>query len=220
MARTLSQLLSELNTRVGDDPIDEDISTNWTNTAWQEALAYYPWPFLKASAAGTLASDTSNQDFSNVFSVSDFGRMVQLLVGDIEYTRVDWEDKDKSSHSQVYALLPDMTGIVIPGSDGGDAIMKYIKHLPDIDGGQTVNSPQTGTTGVPVHYTRQFEEAVVAGAATRYFQNALKPGVADYWQSQRDFYLDQILEDFQRGSTADEVKFFTQGFNGTGTEEF
>lgn len=220
MPRTLLQLQTELIVRVGDDTIDSDQSTVWVNDAWQECLEYYSWPFLKATATGTLASSTATQTFASVFSVTDFHQMVQLLVGGVEYGRIDWEDKDKSGWSQKYAIAPDLTGLVLPGSDGGSATLKYKKDLADLAGTQTVSAPTSTTTGVPSQYARPFEEGVIARAAVRFFQNALKPGLADYWQSQSNFYLDQIIDQNIKLSTNDEVHFQTPFYNESGLREF
>lgn len=222
MPKTLPQLQTELISRVGDDTIDSDQSTFWLNAAWQECLSYKPggWPFLKSTATGTLASSTAAQTFSSVFSVSNFDMMVQLLVGTVPYSRVDWEDKNLSGQSQVYAVSPDLTGLVLPGGDGGSATIKYIRSLSDLASSATVSVPASGETGVPSQYAKAFEEAVVAGAAVRFFQNALKPGMADYWQSQRNFYLDNIIDDNSKLSTNDTVQWNSPFYNESGAREF
>ena len=222
MARTLPQLQTELISRVGDETIDSDQSVAWINSSWQECLEYHEqgWPFLNASASGTLASSTATQTFSSVFSVTDFNYMTQLVVNDIPYTRVNWTDKDLSGQSQVYAISPDLTGIVLPGADGGTATLKYIKDMPALTGTFTLAAPSLTATGVTSQYVDQFEEAVIAGAAVRFFQNSLKPGMADYWQSQRNFYLDNIIDSNTKLAGDDVIAWQSPLYNESGVNEF
>jgi len=218
--RTLENLIADLNSRIGDESLEQDVATRWLQLGWQDSLDYYDWPFMKASATGTLASDTSDQTFSSVFSVTDFRRMVQLLVGTTEYSRIDWQDKDISSQSQVYAILPDLTGLMLPGSDGGSSTLKYIKEVQEISTGQTVAAPTASTTAVPSQYGKNFEEATLAAAAHRYFQNSLKPGMADYWIAQRNFYLDIVLDQIKRMSENDVIAFRAVDYNDSGDDAY
>lgn len=222
MARNLTKLQAELISRVGDEAIDSDQSISWINSSWQECLEYHDsgWPFTIATASGTLVSDTSAQTFSSVFSVTDFNYMNQLIVNGVKYTRIEWTDKDLSGQSQVYAIAPDLSGIVLPGSDGGPAIMKYVKDVPNLSGVYTVETPSATTTCVPSQYSNPFEEAVIAGAAIRFFQNSLKPGMADYWQSQRNFYLDNIIDSNTKLSGDDVIAFIPPFYNESGSREF
>jgi hypothetical protein len=219
MARTLGNLQNELIVRVGDDTIDTDTSAGWLNASWQECLEYSPWSFRKNSATGTLASDTTTQTFSSIFSVTDFKRMVKLLMGTTPYGRVDWEDSFVSQSGK-YAIDPMMTGIKLPGSDGGSATLVYLRDIPNLAGSGTVVSPDGSANGVPTQWATQFEEATIAGAAVRFFQNALKPGMADYWLSQRNYYLDQVLDQLTTLSTEDQISFQTPSYNESGNREF
>lgn len=222
-ARTLSQLQTELISRVGDETIDSDQSISWLNSSWQECLEYHEqgWPFLYATGAGTLASVTTAQTFSSVFSVTDMNYMIQLVVNGVPYTRVNWTDKDISGQAQVYAISPDLTGIVLPGGDGGTATIKYIKDLPNLVlSTDTLSAPSLTTTGVTSQYVNAFEEAVIAGAAVRFFQNALKPGMADYWQSQRNFYLDNIIDSNTKLAGDDVIAWQSPIYNESGVNEF
>lgn len=222
MARTREQLQSDLVYRIGDDTIDTDVSANLLNISWQEVLEYFVWPFRKSSATGTLASSNSLQTFSSVFGITDFKRMTKLLVGTNTepYSRVDWEDSFDTSLTQRYAIDPNITGIKLPASDGGPATMLYVRHIPDISAGYTLVLPDGSVSGVPSQWIRQFEEAVIAGAAVRYFQNSLKFGSADYWQSQRNFYLDGVIDQLTTLSTEDQISIQTPLYNETGIREF
>jgi hypothetical protein len=220
MARTLTQLQEELNRRV-DDTVDTDVSKQWLNVSWQEALDYYPWPFLVASVTGTLGGVTTTQTFSSVFSVTNVARIAALMANDVIFTRVDWTDKDISGQSYVYALDPDMTGFVTPGAETGTAYLKYVKTLSNLDAASdTLSAPASGEEGVPNPWVDQFEEALISGAAARYYEQAQKPGLSTYWRGQRDNYLDSIIEAVTRLSTSDAVQFRTPDFNESGSMEF
>jgi hypothetical protein len=220
MPRTLPQLQAELIVRIGDDTIDTDTSQSWINASWQEVLDYYPWPFLKAEATGALGGTTAAQTWSSVFSVTDFARGIQFLVGTTPMSRIDWEDKDLINTNLVYAITPDMTGFVTPGSETGTAKIKYIRNIPDLSGNVNITTPSVGVSGVPDPFHKAFEEAIIAGGATRFFQNAIKPGMADYWQSQRNFYLDSVIDQYIRLSTGDAVKVATLDYNERGHKAF
>lgn len=214
MARTLSNLQTELNQRVDDD-IDTDNSMNWLNAAWQEALDYHPWPFLVGAVTGTLGATTATQTFSSVFGVSDFGRLHQFMVSQVPFSRIDWVDKDIPGQNNVLAISPDNTGFVTPGAESGSAYMKYIKVLSDLqNANNTLTTPASGENGVPTPWVKQFEEAIVAGAAKRYFEQALKPSLAQYWAAQRDYYLDSVIDQFTRLSEGDAPAFRATDYNG------
>lgn len=219
-ARTLAQLQTELNSRVGDESIGTDQSAAWLNSSWQETLEYDDWPFMVSTASGTLSSASTAQTFSSVFSVTNFNYMLQLVVNGVPYTRVNWSDKDLTGQSRVYAIAPDLSGIVLPGADGGTATMKYVRDVSNLSGTYTVEIPASGQVGVPSQYSYAFEEAVIAGAATRFFQNDLKPGLADYWQAQRNFYLDNIIESNTKLSGDDIIAFQPPLYNEIGSREF
>lgn len=216
MARTLANLQTELNQRVDDD-IDTDNSQNWINAAWQEVLDYYPWPFLVNSVTGTLGGSTSSQTFSSVFSISNFGRLAQFMNNQVVFSRIDWQDKDRPGQYEVIAISPDNTSFITPGSETGTGYLKYIKTISDLmTATDTLTSiASAGETGVPAGWVKQFEEAVVAGAAERYFQQALKPNMAQYWASKRDFYLDSIIDQMTRLSESDAPAFRPVQYNET-----
>jgi len=221
MARTLTNLQTDLNQRVDDD-IDQDNSKNWINASWQEALDYSAWPFLVNAVTGTLGGSTSQQTFSSVFSVTDFGRLHQFMVSNILFDRIDWVDKDFPGLSQKIAISPDNTGFVTPGGESGTAYMKYLRVISDLSmASDTLTAPASGESAVPTNWVKQFEEAVIAGAAARYFQQALKPNMAQYWQAQRDYYLDTIIDSFTRLSEGDAPAFRSVEYNEAGpTLEF
>lgn len=217
MARTLLNLQTELNQRVDDD-IDTDNSKNWLNASWQEVLDYYPWPFLVTAVTGTLGGSTASQSFSTVFSVTNLGRIFQFMVSNVIFSRIDWVDKDVTGQYQVIAISPDNASFVTPGSETGTGYLKYLKMVSDLSvAGDTLSAIGATETGVPTNWVKQFEEAVIAGAATRYFQQALKPNMAQYWASQRDYYLDGIVDQFTRLSEGDMPAFRPVAYNETST---